>query len=55
MQTIPYYVPDVGEEEIRAVAAAVRAGHLAGGGPICKRVEAKMCQMFRWQESQEHL
>jgi len=45
-RTIPYHVPDIGEEEIQAVAAAMRAGLLVGGGPISRRVEAKLCQMF---------
>jgi len=43
---IPFYIPWIEEEEVEAVARALREGHLVGGGIICKRVEQQMQEMF---------
>ena len=43
---IPSNVPYIGIEEEEAVKKALVSGHLIGNGPICKRVERQMQEMF---------
>lgn len=43
---IPSTVPHIGLEEEEAVKKALASRHLIGNGPICKRVEQQMQEMF---------
>lgn len=43
---IPSTVPYIGPEEEEAVKGALASGHLTGNGPICKRVQRQMQEMF---------
>lgn len=43
---IPSNVPYIGIEEEEAVGKAIVSGYLTGNGPICKRVERQMQEMF---------
>lgn len=44
--TVPFVLPDIGEQEVEAVAAALLDGHLSGGGPISIRVQQQIQEMF---------
>lgn len=46
---ITAYGPQIGIPEIRAVTEALTDGHLVGAGPICRRVEAQMAELFHVQ------
>ncbi len=43
---IPFSVPSFGEEEIRAIAEALRSGHVGGQGPIGGRLQREMEERF---------
>jgi dTDP-4-amino-4,6-dideoxygalactose transaminase len=43
---IPSTVPFIGPEEMDAVRQALASGSLTGNGPICRRVECQMQDMF---------
>ncbi len=40
---VPYFRPDIGDDDIQAVAAVLRSGWLTTG-PICKEFEKQFCQ-----------
>lgn len=39
---VPFHQPLLAEKEIRACAKALRKGNIAGDGPICSKVEARL-------------
>lgn len=43
---IAAYGPTIGDPEIQAVVQALTSGHLVGAGPVSRRVEAQMAEMF---------
>ena len=43
---VPSTVPYVGDEEEEAIKKALANGHLTGNGPICKRVQQQIQEMF---------
>lgn len=45
-QPIAAYGPAIGEPEIQAITRALTGGHLVGAGPISRRVEAQMTELF---------
>ena len=45
-RTIAAYGPAIGEPEILAITQALTGGHLVGAGPISRRVEAQMQELF---------
>ena len=41
---IPWACPDIGEEEVNAVAEAVKSTWIGGNGPLTKEFERKVCE-----------